>query len=486
MAIAALPFVAGCDAPTRPEHTTRVVGVQPHIAVQPNGDMTVKADVVYPGLGGGPLRLGAPTLGSVSDVKLDGSPRTVTGERVDLDPQGQEPTVEWTVHGAVERYADAAIVTIPVWVVPDGVNDNDKRIPISGSVQLPAPPVGKVRWHGASPASLVVDGNTVRFQGELGSTTPSELTFLLRSDSVPAAPVLAGASRVTAFEGRQGPLDDADSHLAGELRDDRRNEDLLANLYWGAVGLEIAIPFLITLLLIARTAVVRRRATAGIPDEIADPPSDLPPAVVSLLRHDGQDIGNDAVAATILDLGNDRALAIEGITSERFTMKVLGSSQRAGERALLGALAQRANTDGVVVGPPLGLSKDDQWWPTLRRDVVAIARSQGLLRRRYRSGLFITAVVALALTTLPLYARSPETIVGGLVVAAILATLPFVGGYVLTVNGHRQRARWEAYCRHLRAADLGDVGVPGIVVWERALVYAAALGVATQAIGDLS
>jgi uncharacterized membrane protein len=117
---------------------------------------------------------------------------------------------------------------------------------------------------------------------------------------------------------------------------------------------------------------------------------------------------------------------------------------------------------------------------------VATARAEGLLRRRYPSGLFLTAVVALAITTLPLYARSPETIVGGFVVATILSALPFVGGFVLTGDGHRERARWESYRRHLAAADLGDVGAPGIVVWERALVYGAALGVATQAIGDLT
>jgi uncharacterized membrane protein len=100
--------------------------------------------------------------------------------------------------------------------------------------------------------------------------------------------------------------------------------------------------------------------------------------------------------------------------------------------------------------------------------------------------LFLSAVIALALTTLPLYARSPETIVAGFVVATILAALPFVGGFVLTGAGHRERARWEAYRKHLLAADLGDVPAPGLIVWETGLVYAAALDVATTAIGDLS
>jgi len=134
----------------------------------------------------------------------------------------------------------------------------------------------------------------------------------------------------------------------------------------------------------------------------------------------------------------------------------------------------------------LPIKHDADWWKWVRQDVVASARQASLLRRRYPSGLFLTAVVALAITTLPLYARSPETIVGGVVVATILGALPFIGGYVLTGAGHRERVQWEGYRRHLETADLGDVGVPGIVVWEKGLVYGAALGVATTAIGDLS
>ena len=481
----AVLLFAGCDAPTRPEHATRVTTLDVTGAVQPNGDVLVRLLIEFPNDDGGVVRLGAPTLGTVDGVQLDASPRTASGQSVDLDVEGKEHNIVYVVHGAVERYPDAAIVTLPIWTNVQGASDDDKRVPITGSVQLPAAPSGRVRWHDASPAQLTADGAVVRLQGEIAPTSSSALSFLLPSTAVPDAPVLAGASRVAAYESRQAPLDEADARLPGELRDDERREDLIANLYWGAVGLEIAIPFLVTLLGLVRTGVVRRRAEAGVPDELSDPPSDLPPAVVSLLHAEGQDIGNEAIAGTILDLANDKALQVDGVTSERYTMKVNGASARSGEAALLAAIGERADPDGVVTGPPLGLSRDG-WWPLLRRDVVATARAERLLRRRYRSGLFITAVVALAITTLPLYARSPEAVIGGLVVAMILSSLPFIGGYVLTGEGHRERAKWEAYRVHLAAADLGDVGVPGVVVWERALVYGAALGVATQAIGDLT
>jgi hypothetical protein len=368
-----------------------------------------------------------------------------------------------------------------VWVVPKAANADDQRVPVTGLLKLPTAPAGMVRWHGASPAEVSIDGAFVHLRGEIATSTSSGLTFLLPSDALPGAPLLTGASRVASYEDRQASADTSDARIASDLASDRRREDLEANLYWGAVGLEVAIPFLITLIVLLRTAAVRRRATRDVPDELPDAPSDLAPAVVALLHADAKNIGAGAIAATILDLVQRRALTIEGISGERYKLAVTGSASRPGEAAVLAALGP-----APVEGPPLPISRQGEWWRMLRRDVVTIAREAGLLRRRYPSGLFLSAVVALAITTIPLYARSPEALVAGLVVASILAAIPFVGGFVLTGAGHRERARWEAYRRHLAAADLADVPAPGVIVWESALVYAAALGLATTATEDLT
>lgn len=481
LAVVVLP---ACDTPTRPDRTLRIEHITLSGSVQAEG-VAMRATIAYPSDDGGPLRLGAPTLGTVSGVRLNGSPRSGSGERVDIDPTGTRADVEWLVAGAVEQYADGVIVTLPVWTPPDGVSDDDFRAAVDAELVLPATPAGPVHWHGAAPTDVTVDGATVRFAGEIATTEESELTFLLPAGAFPGTPVLPGASRVSTFESRQAGKDEADARIADDLRDDARREDLEANLYWGAVGLEIAIPFLITLIVLLRTAYVRRRATRDVPGELSDPPSDLAPAVVSLLHADAKDIGVDAVAATILHLERRKAITIEALSGARYLLKVTGGGQLLpGESGLLAALPRDAS--GVITGPPLKIGKRGGWWRDLRRDVVAIARAAGLLRRRYPSGLFLTAVVALAITTAPLYVRSPEALVAGVVVATILAAIPFVGGFVLTADGHRERARWEAYRRHLAAADLGDVPAPGVVVWESALVYAAALGVATAAIEDLS
>jgi hypothetical protein len=483
LVIVVVVVLAGCDAPTRPEHTERLRSVEMAGVIQPDGAATMHESVVFPSSDGGTLRLGAPTLGSVDGVRVDGSPRSGGGERVDVDPRGYQPQVDWVVHGSVERYPDAAIVTLPIWTPPKHASGDDLRVAVSGTLQLPEPPIGTVRWHGASPATVTFDGSSVRFSGAIGTTTPSELTFLLPSSAIPGAPLLAGGSRVASYESRQASADAADAGIAKDLEDRRHREDLEANLYWTAVGLEVAIPFLVTFAVLLGAARVRRRAGRDVPDELSDPPSDLPPAAVALLHAGGTDIGASAIASTILDLHQRGALIIEGVSGERYTMRVVGASGRAGEASLLQAMT--ASTSPVS-GPPLPVAGDGDWWRLMRRDVVAIARDAGLLRRRYPSGLFISAVIALALTTLPLYARSPEMIVAGTVVASILAAIPFVGGYVLTSPGHRERARWEAYRRHLAAGDLGDVGAAGIVIWGTSLGYAAALGVATTAVADLS
>ena len=476
--------LAGCDTPTRPERTLRIEHITSSGSVRPDG-VAMRATIAYPSDDGGPLRLGAPTLGTVTEVQLNGSPRSASGERVDIDPTGTTADVEWLVAGAVENYADGVIVTLPIWTPPDGVSDDDFRVAVDGELLLPAPPAGPVHWHGAAPADVTLDGTKLRFVGEIATTDESELTFLLPAGSLPGAPVLPGASRVSSFENRQAGEDEADARIAEELADDARREDLEANLYWGLVALEIAIPFLITLIALLRTASVRRRATGDVPSELSDQPSDLAPAVVSLLHADAKDIGADAVAATILHLVQRKVITIEALSGERYLLKVTGGAELLpGESGLLAELPR--DDSGAITGPPLPIDRRGEWWRALRSDVEGSRAAAELLRRRYPSGLFLSAVVALAITTAPLYARSPEALVAGVVVATILAAIPFVGGFVLTGAGHRERARWEAYRRHLASADLGDVPAAGVVVWESALVYGAALGVAGAAIEDLS
>jgi hypothetical protein len=96
--------------------------------------------------------------------------------------------------------------------------------------------------------------------------------------------------------------------------------------------------------------------------------------------------------------------------------------------------------------------------------------------------VFFTSTVLLAITTAPLWFRTPEAAAAGTTVAGILLMLPFVGGYVLTSKGHRAKAEWQAFGRYIREqGDLGDVDPAGVLIWGPYLAYGAALGLAPTA-----
>jgi len=66
-------------------------------------------------------------------VTIGNSPVRRRGDTVDVDPQESRAFVSWVVHGAAERYSDGAIVTLPLWTPPKGVNADDKRVHIAAA-----------------------------------------------------------------------------------------------------------------------------------------------------------------------------------------------------------------------------------------------------------------------------------------------------------------------------------------------------------------
>src|SRR6266508_2580000 len=489
----ALVVLGGCsaDAPPRLSRHGQTETVTVTGDLGADGILTIRADVRFASANGGVFGLRAPVLANADDVRVNGAPRPDTAAGYTAQLRAATPTADITyrVTGAVERYRDVAIVTVPVWAEPGDARRRDPLVPVTGDLRLPAAPVGEAHWHHAAPAAAGVDGTTVHLDGRVAMWQDSDLVVALPADAFPSAPVLPGGPRLEYFEGRQAALDDADRAFADTLDNDERVADLLAAGYWGAVGVEIAVPVLVVLWRLARTGAMRIRAAGGVPDQLADPPGDESPTVVALLAHEGHDIGSEAVAATILDLADRKVIDLEGITSERFVLR-LGPPARGttpAEGAVLGLLRTAAGTGGELTGPPLVAQREGQWWRDFRRDTLHQATAAGLLRRRYPSALFITAVILLTLTTLPLWARSAEAAVGGLVVAGIFVMLPFIGGYVLSPKGLRARARWGAFARHARDnSEIADAGPPAIAVWGPHLSYGVALGVAGHAAEALS
>jgi hypothetical protein len=426
-------------------------------------------------------------LATVKDVTVDGSPRTdsASGGAVQLRVLKSAADVTSRVEGIAERYADVVIVTIPLWGEPRDGASSDPLVPVKGTLHLPAPPLdGSLHWHGSAAGSTAsVAGSDLQLDGAVTMNRDSDLVFALPADALPAVPQLSTEVRRPYFDDRQQALDTADTRLRQQLADDADREDLEEQIYWGAIGVEIAVPLLVALGSFVLVEARRRKAVAGVPSTVTDPPGRESPAVVELIVADGRDIGPGAVAGTVLWLAHRKALTLEAAGEGRYRLSLGSTTENVSvaEAVLLDAL-RPATTAGPITGPPLPLAHDGPWRKPFRHAVLREAKTAGMLRRRYRSALFFTFTVLLVLTTAPLWFRTPEAAAAGTVVAGILLMLPFVGGYVLSSKGHRAKAEWEAFGRYTKQqGDLSDVDPAGIVIWGPYLAYGAALGLAPTA-----
>lgn len=483
--------LSACDrAPTRPEVTGQTRAITIDAVVAAEGTVSVSAEFSFAGSAGA-VSLRSPVLAEISHVRIDGNPRTLTVTQypAELPVRSRGATISYELTGGVERFSDVAVLTLPIWAVPGDASSADPPIEVRGRVTLPAPAVEEgVYVDGGLDVHAVAVESAVEFAGRVAWPRDADLVVAFPSESVPALAVLPGGPRAERVQ--EGRVAEADSEaaFASEIDDRRRREDLLAAGYWVLVGAEVGVPFLIAAPRLFRVAARRRRAVKGVPRELMDPPGTQSPGVVALLAHDGHDIGFEAAAATVLDLANRGVVTLDGVTSDRYEVVVAPDASGAGpgEEALLAALRQATPSDGPLSGPPLRLDPEGAWWSALRRDTLRRARADDLVERRYPSGAFLTAVVLLTATTLPLWARSPEAAVGGLVMAGILCMLPFIGGYVLTAAGHRVRAEWEAFGRRAAEASEIETAPPrAVAIWGPYLAYGAALGVAKAAIADL-
>ena len=479
----------GCDAPTRPERSSPVASIALDATLTADGTVQVRQDVAFLHAKGGSFVVAAPLLGSLSDVAVDGNQRSGGGDSTTLDVRARQAAIDATVTGGTDRYTDVAEVSVVVWAQQPSGALSDIPVPVRGVLHLPVAPV-TVHWHGAANGHATIEGSAVRLDGTVATNRASTLVVTVPAAAVPGVAVVEHETGASYLESRQTSLDDRDGRVARDLRNEQQRQDRLAQGYWGLVGVELGIPLLVMAVRLGRAGRRRRSAGAGVPHSSSDPPGDEPPALVALLRHEGHDIGAAAAAATILDLVQRKVIGMSGITSEHWVIDVNGSGGRPsspGEKAIVTALRSAADEHGNVTGPPLPMDPDGPWWHTLRADVVAQARAQGLLVRRFPSGLFVTAVIALTVTTAPLWFRTPLAAAAGMAAAIVFLALPFAGGFVLTAEGLRRRAAWMSFARYIHEqGNLGDVPPTGIAIWGPYLSQGAALGEAPKAVAGLT
>lgn len=251
------------------------------------------------------------------------------------------------------------------------------------------------------------------------------------------------------------------------------------------------------LLLAGPVAALRTRAAAAAatPEELAEPPSDLPAALVALLvGHRGRG-RRSAVAATVLQLAERGQLRIDGFDAERFELTVVPNAR--GElpfewyvlQNLRGGASEAQGR--TLEGPPLW--GEGMWrrprLGTFERDVIQVAANRAFLTPAASAAVLFVLPMALATCMLAINSGAAVAVLSwGYGPGAFIGLFAAVAlGQRRTRAGEQEAARWLAHARWLRrTANLDDVGVPAFTVWGHHLTIAVATGVAPRVAAALA
>jgi Predicted membrane protein (DUF2207) C-terminal domain len=425
----------------------------------------------------------------VDNVRVNGEP--VSGPGVStVDDPGATVVVEAELFEATERYSDGAVVTVPLVESLISVTD-DLRGWFDVQAVLYAGPAAQPLEVTTSLADerQEVSGGTARLSGRLSGWDNGQAVLLVPVAAVPDAEVLEGGLARSTYGSESTSLRLTRPNTT--VRDQERTVQLVATIVLTVVG---GLGLAVWLLGILRTLAQRARVkVAGLGER--DTPPDLPPALVGVATGSAGRGERSLVAATILDLVSHDLVEIDGITSEHFVLRVPEGAVgvTGSERAVLDALRQRAGAQraGAAVeltGPPLWADeRRPAWLRGYRRALVGEASKAGLVAPVFRGAVFFVLSIACGILGSIALLGSPLGIILATVGPWVALVAGFLTGKVLTRKGLDVRAHGEAYGRYLREnTELTEVGAPGVVLWERTLAYAAALGAAPKAAEALS
>jgi hypothetical protein len=222
------------------------------------------------------------------------------------------------------------------------------------------------------------------------------------------------------------------------------------------------------------------------------------PALANLLTHRFEPT-RDAVPATLVDLAARGFVEIEDHGIGRYFCRVTGrSGDLTPYETMLIEHLRRVSAGGVVPAEALTTGPQDRskaWWKEFRKSVVAHAQSEGLSSDLWdkwaRALLFVGAAAIFLLFETAVGFNdtdnvAPSTLADavqmtGLVAFAVVFRAASSPRQRSTDEGDRAAARWLGVRRALEESPSFELLPPsGVVVWERHLAYAAALGVAPR------
>ncbi|WP_344314625.1 DUF2207 family protein [Fodinicola feengrottensis] len=236
--------------------------------------------------------------------------------------------------------------------------------------------------------------------------------------------------------------------------------------------------------------------------ELAETTAKLPPAVVNLLVTRGQFQQDEAAAATLLDLASRGWYDLEQVTATTILLhprpKAHPGKLRPYEAQLV-TYVEGLVRDGTISTDALagGQDDDNRLAAHFEEAVRTDAQRRKLTRGGAESAAIFTVMIAagwvglwLDAAVLPLVGGHPG---GGLVIPAALAAAIAMASWMsrtpperLTRAGRRAAGGWLGERERLRDIHGIDTLSPAAVtVWGKSLGYAAATGLAAQAVAHL-
>ena len=285
--------------------------------------------------------------------------------------------------------------------------------------------------------------------------------------------------------------DEANQQRSRELEAERRRQrvlDVVSRWYW-LVPLAGWAAFAALWTRFGR----EHRAAVDVGEYLREPPDD-PPAVVPTLLSWGT-VQPVALSATIVDLAQRGYLKIEEVRIDRRFLgdkvdwKLVWQPQDAPVRPYEHAVLERLFADGREITHSeferwckRHRTSADRWWKAVQAKIRADYR-----QRHYQEGgkglvYAGNVLVAIVVAVTGIAAASTGAVIGALgIVSGIVQAVATITLRRRTPEGAQRVAEWQAFKRHLEDfSDLEEAPVGHLILWERYLVYAVALGVTAQ------
>jgi uncharacterized membrane protein len=232
-------------------------------------------------------------------------------------------------------------------------------------------------------------------------------------------------------------------------------------------------------------------------DYVREPPAD-PPAFVDTLRRFGA-VRPIALSATLVDLAQRGHLTIEEVVEDRLILPdkrdwifraAAGDRDGDGdvaayERTVLERLfahGPETSQSAFVEWIEANRTSAERWWEKFKDEVERAFKARRYIEGGKGAAFGINGIAGAGVVAAGAAGLAAGHLLGGVLVAS--GILQLVATPVLrrrTPAGAQRTAEWEAFERFLRHfSQLDDAPVGHLVLWERYMVYAVALGVADE------